>query len=106
MNWVTRGNSSLQFQLADEIAFSKRCAIVAENAVGRGRMEKETRQRERHQEAFRRERKRSVADSSTIRPSVASSTKSGSGWNTGRSCGGSGLAAVTNNYMMLVTEIS
>ena len=59
---VVIGNSCLQFQLADEIAFSKRRAVVAENIVGRGRMEKEIRQRKRHQEAFRRERKPSVAD--------------------------------------------
>jgi hypothetical protein len=40
--------SPLQFYLAHEIAFSKRRALVAENVVSRGRMEKEVRQRERH----------------------------------------------------------
>jgi hypothetical protein len=34
---------------------------VAENIVSRDRMEKEVWQRERHQEAFRRERQRAVA---------------------------------------------
>ena len=54
--------SPLQFQLAHEIAFSKRRALVAQNVVGCGRMEKEVRQRERHQKSFRREWKRPVAD--------------------------------------------
>ena len=54
--------SALKFHLAHEIAFSKRRALVAENVVSRGRMEKEVRQRERHQKAFRRERKRAVAE--------------------------------------------
>src|ERR1700687_2922534 len=53
---------TLQFQLAHEIAFPKRRALVAENVISRGRMEKEVRQRERHQEAFRRERKRALAE--------------------------------------------
>ena len=35
---------------------------MAENVVSRGRMEKEVRQREGHQEAFRRERNRALAD--------------------------------------------
>src|SRR3954452_22496495 len=53
--------SPLQFHPAHEIAFSKRRALVAENVVSRDRMEKEVRQRERHQEAFRREWKRALA---------------------------------------------
>ena len=53
---------SVQFHLAYEIAFSERRALVAEDVVSRGRMEKEVRQRERHQEAFRRERNRAVAE--------------------------------------------
>ena len=36
-------------------------APLAENVVGRGGVEKEVRQRERHQKAFRCERKRAVA---------------------------------------------
>ena len=37
--------SRLQLQFAQEIAFSKRCALVTKNVVGRGGMEKEVRQR-------------------------------------------------------------
>jgi hypothetical protein len=37
----------------DDNGVSKRRALVAENVVSRGSMEKEVRQRERHQEAFR-----------------------------------------------------
>src|SRR5450755_1604558 len=59
---ATAALSPLQFHLAHEIAFSKRRALVAENVVSRGRMEKEVRQRERHQEAFCRERNGALAD--------------------------------------------
>src|SRR5580658_194008 len=51
----------LQLHPADEIALSERRALVAENVVSRGRVEKEIRQRERHQKAFRREREREIA---------------------------------------------
>src|SRR6185312_4356343 len=54
--------SALQFQPAHEVALSKRCALMAENVVSRGRVEKEVRQRERHQETFRRERRRASAE--------------------------------------------
>jgi hypothetical protein len=53
--------SPLQFQPAHEITFSEQRALVAENVVSRGRMEKEVRQRERHQEAFCCEQKRVFA---------------------------------------------
>ena len=43
---VSRALSPLQFQLAHEIASSKRRALVAENVVSCGRIEKEVRQRE------------------------------------------------------------
>jgi len=61
-NWLKVALLPLQFHLAHEIAFSKRRALVAENVVSRGRMEKEVRQLERHQEAFRRERKRAITE--------------------------------------------
>ena len=60
-NWLEVALLPIQFHLTHEIAFSKGRALVAENVVSRGRVEKEVRQRERHQEAFRRERKRAVA---------------------------------------------
>jgi hypothetical protein len=53
--------SPLQFHPAHEITFSERRALVAGNVVSRGRMEKEVRQRERHQEAFCCEQKRVFA---------------------------------------------
>jgi hypothetical protein len=53
--------SPLQFHPAHEITFSEQRALVAENVVSRGRMEKEVRQRERHQEAFCCEQKRVFA---------------------------------------------
>ena len=61
-SWFQGALSPLQCQLAHEIAFSKRRALLAENVVSCGCMEKEVRQRERHQKAFCRERKRAVAD--------------------------------------------
>jgi len=41
--WLKAALSPLQFQLAHEIAFSKRRAIDTENVVSRGRVEKEVR---------------------------------------------------------------
>src|SRR5271154_3224572 len=43
--WLKAALSPLQFQLAHEIAFSKRRAIDTEDVVSRGRMEKEVPQR-------------------------------------------------------------
>jgi hypothetical protein len=51
--WLKSALSPLQFQLAHEIAFSKRRALVAENVVSCGRMEKEVTQREPMVVAYR-----------------------------------------------------
>ena len=79
-NWLKVALLPIQFHLAYEIAFSKGRALVAENVVNRGRVEKEVRQRERHQEAFRRERKRAVAE---LKDDIAADERVDSLWRQG-----------------------